>query len=51
MKSDPNLEDKEENFVQKKTFCRKGLAKYIKLSSFLGGNQNNFLFSWLVCFG
>ena len=28
----------EENFVEKKTFCRKCVAKDIKLSIFLGGN-------------
>ena len=42
MKSEPDLEEKEENFVEKKTFCSKCLAKDIKLSSYLGGNLNNF---------
>ena len=42
MKSEPDLEEKEENFVGKKTFCSKCLAKDIKLSSFLGGNPSNF---------
>ena len=42
MKSEPDLEDKEENFTEKKTFCNKYLAKDIKLSNFLGGNPNNF---------
>ena len=39
MKSEPDLE---ENFAEKKTLCSKCLAKDIKLSSFLGGNSNNF---------
>ena len=51
MKSEPDLEDKEENFAEKKTFYRKCLAKDIKLSNFLGGNQKFFYFSWLACFG
>ena len=42
MKSEPYLEEKEENFTEKKTLCSKCLAKDIKLSSFLGGNPNNF---------
>ena len=42
MKSEPNLEDNEENFSKKKTFYSKCLAKDIKLSSFLGDNPNNF---------
>ena len=42
MKSEPDLEEKEENFSEKKTLCRKCLAKVIKPSSFLGGNPNNF---------
>ena len=50
MKSEPYLEEKEGNFAEKKTFYRKCLAKDIKLSNFLGGNPNNFYFSWLACF-
>ena len=42
MKSELNLEDKEENFAKKKTFYSKFLAKDIKLCSFLGGHPNNF---------
>ena len=42
MKSEPDLEDKEENFATKKTLCSKCLAKDIKLNSFLGDNPNNF---------
>ena len=42
MKSEPDLEEKEENFTEKKTLCSKCLAKDIKLSSFLGGNPNKF---------
>ena len=42
MKSEPDLEENEENFAEKKTFCSKCLAKDIKLISFLGGNPNNF---------
>ena len=42
MKSESNLEEKEENFAKKKTFCSKCLAKDIKLNNFLGGNPNNF---------
>ena len=42
MKSELDLEEKEENFSKKKTFCNKCLAKDIKLSSFLGDNPNNF---------
>ena len=36
------MKENEENFVEKKTLCSKCLAKDIKLSSFLGGNPNNF---------
>ena len=42
MKSEPDLEKKEENFSEKKTFYSKCLAKDIKLSNFLGGKPNNF---------
>ena len=42
MKSEPGLEDEEDNFAQKKTYCNKCLAKYIKLISFLGGNPKLF---------
>ena len=42
MKSEPDLEDKEENFAEKKTFYSKCLVKDIKLSNFLGDNPNNF---------
>ena len=42
MKSEPELEEKKENFTEKKTLCSKCLAKDIKLSSFLGDNPNNF---------
>ena len=42
MKSKPDLEEKEENFAENKTFYSKCLAKDIKRSSFLGGNPNNF---------
>ena len=42
MNSEPDLEEKEENFAEKKTFCSKCLGKDIKLNSFLGGNPNNF---------
>ena len=38
MKSEPDLEDEEENFAENKTLCKKCLAKDIKLSSLLGGN-------------
>ena len=41
MRIDPDLK-REENFAEKKTFCRKCLAKDIKLRSFLGGNPSNF---------
>ena len=42
MKSEPDVEEKKESFAEKKTFCTKCLAKDIKISSFLGGNPNNF---------
>ena len=42
MKSEPDLEEKEDNFAKKKTFYNKCLAKDIKLSIFLGGKPNNF---------
>ena len=42
MKSEPDLEEKEENFAEKKTLCSKCLSRDIKLSNFLGGNPNNF---------
>ena len=42
MKREPNFEEKEENFAEKKTFCNKCPAKDLKLSNFLGGNLNNF---------
>ena len=55
MNIDPDLK-REENFAEKKTFCNKCLAKYIKLSSFLGGNPSkillftaNFILLILVC--
>ena len=51
MKSEPDLEENEENVAKKKTFCSKCLPKEIKLSSFLGSNPNNFSFSRLTCFG
>ena len=41
MKIDPNLK-REENFVEKKTFFNKCLAKDIKLSGFLRDNLSNF---------
>ena len=41
MRIDPDLK-REENFAEKKTFYNKCLANDIKLSSFLGGNPNNF---------
>ena len=37
MKNSPDLEQRK-NFVERKAFCNKCLAKKIKLSSFLGGN-------------
>ena len=41
--NDDNLDLKrEENFIEKKTFCSKCLAKDIKLSSFLGSNPKIF---------
>ena len=42
MKSELDLEEKEENFAEKKTLCSKCLVKDIKLSSFSGGNPNIF---------
>ena len=42
MKSEPDLEEKEENFAEKKTLYSKCLAKDVKLGSFLGGNPRNF---------
>ena len=43
MKSETYLEDNEENFAEKKTFCSKCLAKDIKLSSFFGRSPKQFL--------
>ena len=41
----------EENFVERKTFCSKCVARDIKLSSFLGGNPSKiliFTFSFIL---
>ena len=38
MKNSPDLEERK-YFVERKAFRSKCLAKYIKLSSFLGGNR------------
>ena len=42
MKISSRILKREKNFAERKTICSNCLAKDIKLSSFLGGNPNNF---------